>query len=306
MPQIYIAAAIITVLALAAAGGGLVRLCPPTRRKWLVLLIALEIPLHALAFECVRLPVHELLKGAFPLESGWFAFLQNFYAPLTEEPAKLLPLLILPALFAGAGKRELVLIAVAVGLGFGIGETWLIATKIQANPAVSGYQWHEYGGFMLERSMVMLIHAGFTCAALHLGVLKRRKLAGLAVAMGLHFLANYPIYLLGPHGIAASFTVFQIVLTLWVIGVAVGAARYLLWLGVDHGDARGSNGAPCEKSIWKARCPRCETVFVRRMLRGINLGTLRYEPCPSCKKWSLTRPWQGESEAISNPGSEPA
>ncbi|MFN8539856.1 MAG: hypothetical protein U0232_20545 [Thermomicrobiales bacterium] len=80
--------------------------------------------------------------------------------PLTEEPAKLWPLLI-PAFARRITRENAVRCAVALGLGFGIGEIGFIAQLIYADGDFNALPWYNFSGFINERFMVCLIHGGF-------------------------------------------------------------------------------------------------------------------------------------------------
>src|SRR4051812_25153054 len=122
---IWIAAVITTVLSTAFFGFLIYKLAPPQDRCWLLIAAALALPLQPLAFYALRLPLHAGLTSALgpgPL----LTTLTQFYAPLTEEPAKWLVLLV-PFVRRGLRADNAIALALAIGLGFGIGELWFIA-----------------------------------------------------------------------------------------------------------------------------------------------------------------------------------
>ena len=94
MPDIYIAASITSALSLIILGGLLFLRAPREDRPLLALLVLIMLPMNALAFHLIRMPVDGWLSAALGKQSGVYQCVRMLYAPLTEEPAKLWPFLI--------------------------------------------------------------------------------------------------------------------------------------------------------------------------------------------------------------------
>src|SRR5262245_14743252 len=89
-----IIAAIITTLLSAAAYGYLIRrMSAPEDRRMLLLAVLVMLPLQPLTFYLVRLPLHGLLQSILG-QGLTLNIISLFYAPVTEEPAKWLVLLV--------------------------------------------------------------------------------------------------------------------------------------------------------------------------------------------------------------------
>ena len=150
------------------------------RSDWGVLVLAavVALPLEPLALYLVRLPLHGWLSATLG-PSALLTALTLFYAPLTEEPAKWLTLL-LPPIRRRLRPDNAVAIALAVGMGFGIGELWLLALQIANIPALAALPFYAFGGFLVERAVVCFIHGGMIAFCLpssrHRALLYRRWL----------------------------------------------------------------------------------------------------------------------------------
>ncbi len=279
MPQIYIAALVTIALVVVIYGGALARIAPRDERPLLLVAVLLQLPMSVLAFHLVRLPLDSLL-------AGWLGGpvpmpVRLLYAPLTEETAKVWPLL-LPWFARRVTPANAWRAGVALGLGFGLGEIALLADFVRAAPGLGDMPWYGFGGFISERFMVCLIHGGFTAVSLHGWRHWRGGLvAGLAAAMLLHLLLNLAIPLAGTGVFGTDPAVIGIILSVWV------AVYWLVIGGVLIGlAARGSGGVPGVALLGTATCPDCGTTYPRPLL-AFNLGWKRYERCPSCRKWHL-------------------
>src|SRR5262249_40561836 len=122
-----------------------------------------------------------------------YKWLKTFYAPLTEEPAKLIPLLI-PAIRRDLDARNFVRYALAIGVGFAIGEMSLIAHFIAHRPALAALPFYQFGGYVSERLMTCVFHSAFVAVALWRW--RRRFALGVAGAAALHWLGNFPLSLM--------------------------------------------------------------------------------------------------------------
>lgn len=276
MSGIYIASLLTTALVLAIYGGIVMRLKSPTDGRWLLLAFLIALPLQPLAFYLVRVPLNSWLVGKLGEGNSLYQFLTTFYAPLTEEPAKLIPLLI-PAICRDIRKENLARYAMAIGLAFGIGEIWFIAERLAQNPSFAGLPFYQFGGFAGERFIVCLIHGAFVSVSLLW--LRRGLLVGLLLAMALHYFGNFPIFLLNKNAFGWGQTAWQIIVMLWLQLYFIGGIVLLARLAYGK-------MAVGRFIFGKARCPECSVVYDRPFF-GFNLGPRRYERCTNCRHWHM-------------------
>ena len=118
-----------------------------------------------------------------------------FYAPLTEEPAKWLVLL-LPFVRRGLDAESAIPLALAIGVGFGIGELWFIAQQVARVPEYAAVPFYMFTGFLGERFAVCFLHGAFIAYAVRQLAERRSFLLGGLVGIGLHFATNFPIFLI--------------------------------------------------------------------------------------------------------------
>jgi hypothetical protein len=150
------------------------------------------------------------------------------YAPLTEEPAKLWPLL-LPWLRRSvvADRPAAVRLGMALGLGFGIGEAGLIAHWVAQDPDLRELPFHVFTGYQMERLLVCLMHGAFT-ATVVVGLATGRSLVPRFLgAMLLHLVGNAPILVLALLREQLGAELVAQLLFLWVLAYA-GAMGWLL------------------------------------------------------------------------------
>lgn len=278
MPGIYIMGLLVGAAALWTLG--MVLFVKSRRADWPVyaLAIVLTLPLAAATLYLVRLPLDNVIKGLGPGREAYLA-ISSFYAPVTEELAKLLPLL-LPFLYRRTNRDNAVRVGLALGLGFGLGEVGLLAWTIAKAPAVAALPWYAFSGFFLERLMVCFLHGGFVAVTLWLWF--RGKRWGIGVAMALHYLLNFPIFLavLGVFG--ANRDLFYSVAFFWVVLMTVAMALLVVFFLA---------GRRSVKQILSRDhvCPGCGAGYVAPML-GLNMMHKRYERCPHCRKWHWVFP----------------
>jgi hypothetical protein len=194
MAGIDAAALIAAGIALAAATALLFVVARPGRRWLYVVLFLLQLPMSAAAFHYLRVPLDGWLSGAIA-DRAVYTFVTLVYAPLTEEPAKLWPLA-LPFVWRRLGRENAAGVALALGIGFGIGEIGFLAERLARAPALAALSWFQFWGFIYERVLVCVWHAGF--AAVTVAAAARRPAlipAALLGSMALHYLGNFPIYL---------------------------------------------------------------------------------------------------------------
>ncbi|HCE44067.1 MAG TPA: hypothetical protein DET40_11010 [Lentisphaeria bacterium] len=277
-PDIYIAATIATALSLSVIGFLLFHRAPKEDKLLLGILIIIMLPMNALAFHAVRIPLDSFLSGILSQNQGLYHFIRTLYAPLTEEPAKLWPLLI-PWIYRRINRKNLVMVAIAIGLGFGIGEAWNIAVLLSKNAEIAKYPWYMLGGYIGERAMVCVMHAAFTVTALYFIVIRKSIVKGLLLCMALHFIGNFPIYLAGNNLFGLGKTAWMIILNIWVLVYFLSMGGLLAYL--EYGD----------KWLYKIfkgvmKCPECGSVYQRPVFK-FNLLHKCYEKCPACRHWHL-------------------
>lgn len=274
MPGIYIAAGVAAALALLVIGSFLVKGATPAERRLCLVLILLQLPMSWLAFEYVRVPLDAWLRPLIA-DRDTYGVVTLFYAPLTEEPAKLWPLL-LPFVWRHLGRENAVRVALALGLGFGLGEIAFLAARVAASPALAPLPWYMFGGFIAERLMVCLWHAAFTAvtvaAAAHA---LSRVPAAFAGSAALHFLGNFPIYLAALRLFGIGAAEWQLLLFGWTIVYTVAMAVLLVLLA----RATGARFFPPARRV----CRHCGKEYKGPLL-GLNLGAWRYEACTACGK----------------------
>ena len=272
---IVIAAIITALLCLGVYGTVLWVVAPRDERRLLALLIALELPMSVGTFYLVRRPLDGLVHGHLG-DAGVYRWVTTLYAPLTEEPAKLLPLLV-PAIFRDVRRENFVRYAVAIGLGFGIGELWFIAERVSHDPQLGGLPFYYYSGFFGERLSVCLLHAAFVAVSLR--QLRNKFPLGLAGAMALHYFGNFPIFLMAKNAFGWGVGVWRVIVTVWLQLYLIGGICLLAYFALGKFD-------PGRVFFGKSRCPECGTVYPAPLF-GLNLGPKRYERCPHCRKWHM-------------------
>lgn len=274
---IYWMATIATVASGAIVGLFLFR--NSKRAYWtpLLLCVLFQLPVAYLTFEYVRKPMDLWLRSQFGPDYAW---IPTLYAPITEELVKLWPLL-LPFLWKRLSRENATYFAMALGLGFGLGEIWLLASRIAANPEMNQFPWYYYGGFLGERILVCFIHGGLTVVAVRF--LKTRYfLAGLLGSMILHYLLNLPIFL--------SRTISTLPESFWPIYMQIHVLLFFFFsAGLLSFFAFGT-GAVARLFFGDktATCTHCGFEYPQPLL-GLNLVTGRYVRCPSCKKWHWSK-----------------
>jgi DNA-directed RNA polymerase subunit RPC12/RpoP len=276
--QIYIAAIVTTALAVAIFGTLIRKLRLPANPRLLLLAALIVLPMEPLSFYLVRVPLDHWLTALLGSGSPTLRWLSTFYAPLTEEPAKLLPLLI-PAIRRDTNAGNFARYALAIGLGFGIGEMWFIAQLIASNPKFAGVPFYFFGGYLSERLMVCVFHSAFVAVALW--QLRKRFVLGEAGAMALHWLGNFPIFLLASNAFALGATFWGIALQVWILVYLVGALALLSYFVFGR-------VSPGRFMYGRRKCPECGAEYDASLFAA-NLGSRRYERCPRCRHWHLTR-----------------
>ena len=231
MPGIYITEILTTVVALGIFGTLIHYLKLPAKEPllWLALIVAL--PLQPFAFYYVRVPLDHWLMAQLGSHSAAYTWLTTCYAPLTEEPAKLLVLLI-PAIRRDIRGENFVRYALAIGVGFAIGEMWFLANRLAHSPTWAAMPFYQFGGYFQERLMVCVFHSAFV--AVTLWQLRRRFIPGLIGAMTLHWLGNFPISLMAWNTFGLGHTLWSLLVQGWVMLYFVAMLALLVCLGWSH------------------------------------------------------------------------
>ena len=290
---IYIAAIITMITSLLLAGSLAFFKTPRSLRHYAVLALLMTLPLQPLAFYLVRMPIHRLLGGIIDIKSGGYLFFSTFYAPLTEEPAKLIPLLF-PFLRRIITRENFVPFAMMLGLGFGIGEMWMVAEQVTRVPAYAILPFYDFSGYFGERIIVCFMHGAFTAMALRF--LHGKFYWGILGAMFLHYLGNFPIYL-------GAIDLFNLGKTNWQGIVSVWIIVYFLVVMAIMGRISLRKITLGEFFNGKAKCPECGQIYPRPLFLALNLVNRRYERCPFCHKWHMTDRYK---EEVPDPAIVPA
>ena len=258
IPGIFIAALVTSLFTLGLIGGILFASAPRPERRGLALVLVVHLPMCALAYYGVRLPIRHLIEQHVDATAPAYVLSSVLYAPLTEEPAKLW-LLLFPWFRRLLTPRTAVRLGMAIGLGFGVGELWFLAELISRNPAFAAEPWYHFGGFLNERFMVCICHGVFTTTALRL--FATAPLRGFLSAAGLHFIGNFPIALAALRVGGLDADTWKMILVIWVQVFFVAMVALLLWyvkasLGLTFAQLM-------RRLAGRARCPGCGLEFDR-------------------------------------------
>jgi len=278
MPGIYLTAIFTTIFAVALFGSLIRRLRLPANERLLWLAAALALPLQPLAFYVIRVPLDHWLAahlGSMPAARPW---LTSLYAPLTEEPAKLVPLLI-PAICRDIRPTNFVRYALAIGLGFAIGEMWFVAHRVAGTRAFAGMPFYQFGGYVGERLMTCVFHSAFL--ALSLSCLRRRFALGFAGAVALHWLGNFPLQLMARNAGGLGKAFWMATVQIWLLIYFFAAVALLACFAFGR-------IAPGRLLFGRRRCPECHEDYDAPLF-AVNFGPSRYERCPHCRRWHWTR-----------------
>jgi hypothetical protein len=275
---IFIAAILTTGIALAIFGTLLRRLKQPANGRLLLLAALIALPLEPAAFYFVRVPLDHWLTGMLGSNSPTLRWLVTLYAPVTEELAKLVPLLI-PAIRRDLRRENFGRYALAIGLGFAIGEMWFLAEAVSRIPALAGTPFYKFGGYFGERLMTCVFHSVFVGAALW----GWRRNFGLGVlgAMVLHWLGNFPIFLLSWNAGGMGPAFWGAVVQAWIVLYFIGALALFSYFLLGR-------ISPGRLFYGRRKCPECGAVYDAPLF-SVNLVTRRYERCPQCRHWHFTK-----------------
>ena len=277
MHQIYTAAILTTGIALAIFGTVIRKMRLPANERLLWLAMLIVLPMQPLAFYLVRVPLDQWLSHHLVHGSPTYQWLISLYAPLTEEPAKLVPLLI-PAIRRDINEKNFARYALAIGLGFAIGEMWFIAEQIARVPAYNGVPFYKFGGYVGERLMTCVFHSAFVAVALWR--LRRGFVLGVLGAMALHWLGNFPLFLLAWDVGRMGQVFWGIAVQLWLVAYLLGALALLSYFVFGR-------VSPALLFYGRRKCPECGAQYDASLF-AFNFGTRRYERCPHCRHWHFT------------------
>lgn len=272
MQGIIIMAIITTFLAVAIIGTILFIKSPSMMRHKLFFLVLLNIPIFFFAYYGLRLPLDALMNVLFSNNEMLYNFVKNFYAPLTEESAKLF--IFIPVYYyKQLDKDNVHFYAFSTGLGFGIGEIWFLAVLLAQNPEISALPWYYFGGFLTERLCVCVLHGAHMFVTLYY-LFKKNSSIGILFAMGLHFLTNFPIYL-GYVLELQNNIIWGLLILFWVILMVI--VMFIITSKLLYGKVRVGY-----MLMGQAKCPECSNTYDRPLF-GIVLVKTRIERCPHCK-----------------------
>jgi hypothetical protein len=278
---IYIAAGITTGVAVAFYGWLIAKLATPVDCRMLLLAFVIALPLQPLAFYAVRVPLNAFLTEAIG-PGALLTALTLFYAPLTEEPAKWLPLAV-PWVRRRLTAGNAVALALAIGLGFAIGEIWFLAHGIAQVPRFAALPFYDFVGFFGERLVVCFLHGAFIVYAVRNLAIGRSFLLGGLIGMALHFATNFPIFLRAIDLFGLGPTTWAHLIVLWIMVMLIVGAMLVERLTGDRIRAL---------LLGQAKCPGCGAVY-QRPWWAINMGPWRYERCPACRKFHWTKALRG-------------
>ena len=237
---ITIAAAFTAIVALAAYGFLIRRASAPEDRMMLLWALLIALPLQPLVYYLIRVPLDRLLSEALG-QGGFLTALRLLYAPVTEEPAKWLPLAI-PAVASRLAPRNAVPAALATGLGFGLGEIGFVAHSVAQVPSVAALPFYAFGPFFIERMLVCFMHGGFIALAFVMFARGQGFILGGLIGMALHFALNFPIYLAQIDLGGIGFQRWSMLLMAWMLIMTMGLAVLAWQIGGEEFRARLARG----------------------------------------------------------------
>lgn len=281
-----VTATLITVIVAVLVSGTIFFVTAPKNElPLLALCAALTAPMCWIMLHLVREPLDTALQS-FAFADVWLPWLRTAWAPLTEEPSKLWPLL-LPWVRHRVTKENFIRIAMALGCGFAFGEVFTVAQLLsERTPEIAAMPWYLLSPMITERLMTFCIHSGMTAIALGAWKGGTGIVIGLPLAMVAHFLTNFPIVMARHGWFGPASEVSQLIVYSWVVSCTLLSAAGL-YRAYQRSGERNTGG----KLIYgTAICPGCKLEFERTLMAAVNLGTsLRYERCPHCHRWYWTR-----------------
>lgn len=272
MPGIFIAAIITIIVLLCVVSPIIIKCLTGWDRLFAVVSMLFAGAAFFGAYYLLRIPLDRAVHALIQTDPTGYRWIASLYAPLTEEPAKWIVLILL--FIAGRIKRENKAVwAICLGLGFGIGEILFLAQSVASNSLSVGLPWYYYSGFIMERLMVCFIHSALILIAIE--AISSRKYLLILLAPVFHWLLNMAIFLSIQFPFNDGGFLWSQILWTWTTVFLIAS---LIYLG-----SRLLNTKERKTSIiGRAVCPECQTLYVRPW-RGINRIGKRYERCPNCK-----------------------
>lgn len=155
-------------------------------------------------------------------------------APVSEEAAKLVPLVVPRIRGRIQGRTDALWVGMALGMSFGVGEAVWVAITI-AHGGDDGIPWYAYTGYATERFVVCFGHGVMTAVVL-CARLARAPVRGYLAAVAIHAAAN-----LGPF-LALIGAVSSLVAGAWtavaLLALAAVFERLRRWAGPSGPQAR--------------------------------------------------------------------
>ncbi len=291
---IYVTAAISSAIAFLLFGCVLRNLRLPANERLLWLAFIIALPLQPLAFYLVRVPLDHWLHWQLGATSTAYTLTKTIYAPLTEELAKLIPLVV-PAITRDINSRNFVRYAIAIGVGFAIGEMWFVAERIASEPSLSQLPFYQFGGYMGERMMTCVFHSAFVSIGLWQLNKQSRFLFGFAGAVFMHWLTNFPIFLMAWNVGGIGKEAWVIIIFSMLVFELFSALALLTYFAFGR-------IALTQLFYGPRKCPECATVYDAPLM-ALNFFHVRYERCPQCAHWHWTKPASCDIANISAPES---
>lgn len=212
MHSLYVAALVPTAVVLGIPGAILWGTSPRAERPLIAALFALELPMFFVSSFVLRDPLNAFIDARVDPASAGGLWLRSFQAPLVEEPCKLW-LLFLAWHLGRVTPLNALRVGMTIGVSFGVSEIWGLAVRFAQDPSTLGHPFWHFAGFISERAMVAPLHGVFVAAAaMRLGQGPRGVALGVLTAMGLHYLANFPIVLARLGAFGLSKTIWQVIL----------------------------------------------------------------------------------------------
>jgi DNA-directed RNA polymerase subunit RPC12/RpoP len=235
--------------------------------------VLLTLPLSAIAYYGLHLPLDNVIGAVFSRESVLYRFIKMGYGPVINETVKLAPLL-LPFIHRRILPKNFVAFGMALGLGFGIGEIWLTAFQTSHIPANFFLPFgYVLFGFLAERLMFCFLHGAFTSLVLFRW--KRRWGIGLVKAIGLHLLAVLPLHLSQMNILGISPRAWRSILPLYLVFFFICMILMLIFL---RSGIKGIHEIFVRANI---NCANCGKPY-KRSFWITNVSNKEYDYCPNC------------------------
>ena len=283
--EIYLSAAVATLLAVTMIGVPIAWLAQPQDRRIIATAALLTLPVP---FVIVLLNWW-VSPWLVPWAPVWHGLIIGVYAPLTEEPAKWAVLLV-PRVRRALRPDNAGLIALAVGLGFAISEFWAQAYHMVGMQYFADKRLVIALTYAFAWLLSVFIHGGlllFFAARLASG---RSVIPGALAAMGLHYAYNIANVQFG-----GDWAYLQ---PAWyIIGREIIIAC-LITLGVVIVRSLGPKFSELREHLLGKpfACLSCGVVYDRPW-SPLNLGWVSYERCPHCRNWQWVRAKRQEQRA---------